>query len=198
MKITTSTNAASVGQGYITFCLERNEYIYPSGGIAGPYAVVIADSAVAGGVGGASGGQDPLSDATKWLFQQYSLGTLDTAVSGFSYNSNSAADALQNAIWYLENEITTALSGLYGNLVTAAQSATYNASLGAVRVAQLWQGYNSTTGEGTGTKYQDQLVFIPAPIVPTVAPVPEPSSVLAWSMFAMCGYGASLWRRRRK
>lgn len=92
---------------YNTFCLEISESM--SYGSA-YYVNDISDSAVRGGTdgdGGATPGRDPLSIGTAYLYYNFYVGTL----AGYNYGSANSADALQIAIWYLENEITSYSTG---------------------------------------------------------------------------------------
>lgn len=73
---------------FLTFCLERNEYITK------PMIVEsISSDAVQGGVGGPE--PDPMDDLTAFLYTQYR--------AGVSFD----VDALQVAIWKIEEEILT-------------------------------------------------------------------------------------------
>lgn len=76
------------------FCLEYSEHITLSGNQN--YYVNVSNQAINGG-GGPN--PDPLSLVTAYLYGQYRAGLLATTAQG-------AAD-LQNAIWWMEEEITT-------------------------------------------------------------------------------------------
>ena len=134
------TNGA--GTDFITFCLEKNEFLS-----FGPtYTVAsVTTGAMNGGLGG--GNPDPISFATAWLYTQFRAGTL----SGYLGDAASA-NALQNAFWYLENEI----GSVSGQALTWANLGLANGtSLGQVRVMNLL--------DSGGNVAQDQLVMIPEP-----------------------------------
>jgi hypothetical protein len=82
------------GQTYSSFCLEKNNYFNPGSSY---YVDSVADYASAGGIG-AVNGRDPVSAESKWLYAAY--------MSGIFNSLTNAAQKVQNAIWYLENEIT--------------------------------------------------------------------------------------------
>lgn len=77
----------SEGSPFNTFCIERDQYIT----VGGTYAYLISDSA--------DSGNDPISIGTAWLYNQFRLGTL----TGYGLDQQGH---LQNAIWYLEGELT--------------------------------------------------------------------------------------------
>ena len=91
--------------GYFeTFCLEKNEYF----NYGQAYNVVIGTAADAGGVAGQVGSTDPLDDRTAYLYYAFITGGL----TGYDYSNGlgqrqANGIALQNAIWFLENEVGT-------------------------------------------------------------------------------------------
>ena len=85
-----------------SFCLERHEIVLQ--GSDKPYLVYdISGYAMSGG-GGAVGGKDELSGATKWLYYNYWTGTLAKDYGYDGVGSKTGQGALQLAIWYLEGE----------------------------------------------------------------------------------------------
>jgi len=145
-----------------TFCLEKNEYMYYAD--RAEFRIYDIDySAKNGGLGG--GNPDPLSYATQWLYYNFSMGTLDEATAGqFQYNNAGSADALQQAIWYLEEESSS------GNFLSAAAlAANYFPEVEAVMVLNIEWGKNSL-GYPIGTLAQSMLY--------NTAPVPEPASMI--------------------
>lgn len=162
-----------------TFCLEHNES-FSYGELLTVQAV--NTGAVNGGLGGqTSPGFDPLDGRTAWLYTQYSAGTL----AGYTV-SNAGGNALQNAIWFLEDEISS-VSGLALTFVTAANASgwsTFDGStwvtntIGDVRVLNL--------AHASGSLSQDQLY---------ITPVPEPETyVMLLAGLGLMGFVA----RRRK
>ncbi len=143
------------GYTFASFCLERNEYISPGGS----YNIdSITSGAMNGGVGGPN--PDPISDQTAWLFWNFSRGTLD------GYDGTSIVQAaLQNLIWFFEEEITMFSGiGIEGDWWASADAAIadgWNNLDGKVAVLNLSRN---------GNPAQDQLV--------AAAPVPEPETMV--------------------
>jgi hypothetical protein len=148
---------------FLTFCIERDEFLtLPGNG----YDVNKSTSADRGGVNANNG--DPISAATAWLFSNFTHGTL-TSVQGFAYD-NAGGDALQNAIWWLEQEITGDATGTsFEYLLKAATGgATEAAYLAArsvnntdasVKVLNMFNG----PGSDSAGYNQDLLVVVPEP-----------------------------------
>ena len=80
---------------FTSFCIELNEYV----DLGNTYNYAISSGAISGGLGG--GSPDPISDQTAYLYLSFRNGTLN-------YSGDASADALQDAIWVLENERTSA------------------------------------------------------------------------------------------
>jgi len=164
-------NAIATGLGsFTTFCLEGQEDI--SQPPSGPYTYTINTGAVAGGPG--ANAIDPhtgltmdnISIGTAWLCSQFSAATLtlDNG-TGTYFDANRLANAgeLQNAIWFLEDEV----GGQDNGYVALAQTA-----LGGLTLAQVEADSNGAYGVkalnlfGGGepnTLAQDVLVVVPEP-----------------------------------
>lgn len=188
-RIEKDSNGTAAGgvlsDAFKSFCLETNEYLSLGSSY---YVSGIDDAAVKGGAGG--GNPDYLSDATKWLYSAYRLSTLDTAVAGYVYNTSAAADALQNAIWNLEDE-GVAVSGLalsLKNWALGKGTFTNGGADGTVKVLNIKEN------NANGTNMQSQLFFI---ATPPHMEVPEPASLAIWSALAGMGLVAGRLRRRR-
>lgn len=138
-----------------TFCLERDEYVKFG-------KTFYADLATSAKNGPNLGKEvDPLDSRTAYLYSQFISGGL----TGYNYTPGSdrvaSANALQRAIWYIENEIS------WSKLNTLARSFYYQADdavsggewsgLGNVRVLNLYGNVDKTDYA------QDQLVAVPVP-----------------------------------
>jgi len=137
-----------------SFCLETNEFL----SYGAKYIVAgISEGAINGGVGG--GNPDAIDPRTAYLYHNFYWGTLQ----GYDYGAgrDNSANALQNAIWYIENEISTlpADAKVYYDLAEQAVKDSWS-GLYDVRAINLT--------DALGNKKQDQL---------TVAPVPEPATL---------------------
>jgi hypothetical protein len=146
-----------------TFCVETDEYISEGG----TYQAEISTTAIKGGKNTKLG--DDLGFHTAYLYQQFATGSL----SGYDYEAGSgrlaSADALQNAIWFLEQEIDTPSSdaaafvqmavnavGVGVGVYTPSGNATWGKTLGGVRVLNLFIGAETD-------HYQSQLYLVPLP-----------------------------------
>jgi hypothetical protein len=135
---------------FSSFCVERDEYINYST----VYVVTISTDAIEGGVGGPS--PDPLSPQSAYLYSLW----IDEVVE----HNETYADAIQKAIWYQENEISS-ISGLAKVYSDEAEAAVVDGgvwfekwgpdSIGDIRVMNLWTEQ--------GCHAQDQLVRVPVP-----------------------------------
>jgi hypothetical protein len=147
----TLTASGSLTGTFQTFCIELGEYLSANA----TYNYVINSAAVQGGVGGPH--PDPISKGTAYLFYNFAKGTL----AGYDYAGTTKTQDLQNAIWYLEeeigdpgtNEFLTAVYGLYGNLAGARADAN-----GLFGVAAL-----NLSRDGDPNA-QDVLVVTPEPL----------------------------------
>jgi hypothetical protein len=179
---------------FITFCLEVNEFVT----FNTEFHARIAMEARNGGAGGSVLGADPLDPRTAYLYRKYLANPLQ-------FNNVTKKDALQLAIWRIEQEVYRDASNpapssmvyrradnniAIGNNAKAVQADIYyNEAVAAnpqvfygVKVMQLW-----ATKEFTGNK-QDLLIF---------EPVPEAVSTLGILAIGLVGVGALRNRLRR-
>lgn len=181
---TLGTNV-QVGNGlFQTFCLELNEFV----SVRTTYNWMLNDSAVMGGVGG--GNPDPLDARTAYLYDKFWNGTL----SGYAFDDlgdqagerGPDAKQLQDAIWYLENEITSLQAGSkaagWVNEANQAVASGAWSGIGNVRVLNL----SSFDSAGNLVQNQDLLVVVPLP----------PAALAGFLLLG--GLGAARSLRRRK
>lgn len=138
-----------------TFCLERNEYFTWNQHLT---IKGINDYATAGGVsGGGSEDKDYLSDETRYLYYHFYKGDL----SGYNYSDSiervNSANALQEAIWMLEGEMTLVSTNYFIDYLnkSVVGSQGWTAGLDSVKVLNLFKP--------DGSKAQDQLTMVPEP-----------------------------------
>ena len=166
------------GLAFNTFCVEMNQYV----NVGSTYTYVVANAAD-GGVANynngnvTSGGPDPVSIGSAWLYSSFRNGTLP----GFT-GTEQQQEQLQNTFWYLENEITDR-SGT-GNYLSLVQSALPGVDLmsdanGAYGV-DVWNLF-----DGDGNPCQSQL---------GIQSVPEGGSTLLMG-FIGCGLLIGLRRK---
>ncbi|HYE61172.1 MAG TPA: hypothetical protein VD997_04180 [Phycisphaerales bacterium] len=148
-----------------SFCLEKFEdQVYHTLLSADLSTSTTAGSAAYAGVGGGAlgGAADALDPRTAYLYSHFIHQTLLTPYDyAVEANRHLDADELQKAIWFIEEEDATALTGkalLFFNEAQAAVSSGAWTGLGDVRVLNLY-----TFENGARVDWQDQLVVIPAP-----------------------------------
>lgn len=136
-----------------TFCLEKDEYI----SFNTEYLVSdISGEVIEGGSGGPS--PDPLSPLTAYLYYHFRIGDLE----GYTYGDYNSANALQIAIWYIEQElgITDTPSELKAYNLEAWEFYDLALSAGWTDIGNV-RAMNLTSKDGTNK--QSQLVLVPEP-----------------------------------
>jgi hypothetical protein len=148
---------------YSSFCIERSEYIFTHM----TYEVSVATEALMGGVNhGPTGpqGGDSLDPFTAYLYTEFRNGTL----AGYNYTAGAgrvaSARALQDVIWYLEDE----QSKTWTDGDSSLQDQFFSADIGNVRILNLY--IPGHVGDSC-YKAQDQLALA----IPTV---PAPGAIL--------------------
>ena len=171
---------------FATFCLEKNEYI----NFSDTFEVYdISQNADNGGVGG--GPLDPVGEKTAWLYYNFRQGTLAGYENGDITDTSSsrvdAANALQNAVWFLEDEQNSA--GVGASFVALAD-AEYDAFINDANYAGNMQtaidlvramNIKWNSGSRKGQKAQSQLYLLDPP-PGGGGSIPEPSTYIIWSL----------------
>jgi hypothetical protein len=182
---TTSSSGPSLGD-FQTFCLNDEVKVQ----VPGTYAYTISDSANPGTPATSPAVADPISYGTAWLYSNFREGTL----SGYASYTGSTADniLLQQAIWWLEDD-SAGLGGAANNIYIQAAEA----ALGRTDITI------KDDANGYGNVFALNLQIIGAngssvqPLLGMVAPVPEPSTIVAGALLLL-PFGVSTLRIMRK
>ena len=166
-----TADLTAVNPYFQTFCIEVAEEFTPGT----VYNVTINDKALYNG--GQFPAGDPITFGTAWLYSQFAAGTL----SGYDYTYGNgrtvSAGDLQQAIWYLQGEVTSLVNGgadgtaFYNTAASALGGTINNAANGAYGVVALNLWVPNEDGSN-GAAAQDQLM-----VIPETSTVPEPSVV---------------------
>lgn len=163
-----------------SFCIELNEDVSADH----QYYIDFSDKAVDGGVGGPS--PDPISPETAYLYTEFLNGTL----SNYNYDPGFldrriSAKYLQDALWYLEDELDE-VSGQAALWVQQAQNSGWT-DTGDIMVVNLWE-YDYSQGYPIRAERQSMLFGVANNIIPAPG-----ATLLAATGIFIVG-----WLRKRK
>jgi hypothetical protein len=188
-EVNANGSAMAGAWAFVTFCIQRTEYIDFSSvfQIEGVTTNAVSDPPINGGVNG----KDPLDPRTAYLYTRFRDGSLPNYTynytPAFAAQHRDSANQLQIAIWMIEQEVRlgdgTGLwnpNNLYFVLANDAIANGQWSGLGMVRVLNLRYGSLS------GTEAQDQLALV----------TPEPTSLMLLGSGLM--FAASRIRRRSR
>ncbi len=135
---------------FLTFCVERTSYM--SFGVT--YFGEIATSSSTGT------STTALSPVTAKIYSEFRSGGNFGGVGSFAagYTTPAQSDAIQNAIWYAQGQLTSVSGDALAVYNWAA--ANNNGGINGVRIIRLWSALSNGAYSGNA---QDQLILIPLP-----------------------------------
>lgn len=143
-----------IGNTFKSFCIEIGETV----AFGGNYNYAVNTASISGG--NSPNNPQPLAAQTAWLYSQYRAGTLTAGGDDFVEN-NSDTNALQDAIWFFQNQlgstVASQLSARAQEFVTAANASGWT-TIHNVRVLNM-----GPAGGNPPFPNQDMLVLIPLP-----------------------------------
>ena len=143
-----------IGNTFKSFCIEIGETV----AFNGSYNYAVNTASISGG--SSPNNPQPLVVQTAWLYSQYRAGALTAGGDAFVEN-NSDTNALQDAIWFFQNQLgstaSTDLSARAQQFVAAANASGWT-TIGNVRVLNMGSGTVNPPYPN-----QDMLVLIPLP-----------------------------------
>ena len=182
----TTAGGGLLGNGdFVSFCLEFNEHF----SYGGTYNYTLSNGSIHGGVSG--GDPDLLDDATKWIYAKLITG-------GYSsipvFGTVDVGSRVQEAVWFIEGEKGSteidATSLALANYALAHQTWSKFAGKG-------YQVYAMNLTDGEGNPVQDQLAMTFPTSNTTVAPVPEPATMVLFGSGLLFTAGTLVRRKKR-
>ena len=160
--------ATADGTSFETFCVETMEEFTPGN----TYNVDISQGIKFNGEQFSPPDGGALTLGVAWLYSQFAAGTLGSYDYSNDGGRQQSAGNLQNALWYMEGEITSLNSSavnsgadgttFYNEALAAVGANINNASDGAYGVVVL-NTYVPNEDGSDGASAQDQLMVVPEP-----------------------------------
>lgn len=188
-------NSVTKVTGFSTFCLERGESLNFTDNYTGTLSLTV----MTGGPDYTDPGPgDPISKGTAWLYSLFATGNLVSY--GYNYGTDpysnaeiqarkTSAEALQKAIWYLEDENAGGATAANNAFLAAVVShfGTIGSAKAAADASFGVSAINMVLTSDRGARRQDVLVYLGTP-------VPDAGATLG--MFGAGLVGVGMLRRR--
>lgn len=172
-----------VGASFYSFCVEVTETVTHGAN----YSFDVNTASIHGGASPLN--PQPLVAQTAYLYTKFREGSIGSlSVYGFNQSNDSDVNALQDAIWFFQNQLGAADVADNGSVTLSTRAQQFVNAANSALVTNEWTGIGNVRilNLGANGNNQDQLALVPTPV-----PLPQGVGLASVALLAV---GA---RRRR-